>query len=613
MTRAPVAVLGVSAHYHDSAAALVIDGNVVAAAQEERFTRMKGTAALPINAIDYVLAHAGLAPSDLAVVAFYESPFAKFDRILSTHLTGDIRALPRFVRAMRTWVPQKLWVEQQLRNVLGKVPVVFGDHHLSHAASAYHPSPFDDAAVLTIDGVGEWSTTTIGHGCGDALELLEHIEYPNSLGLLYSAVTLYCGFRVNSGEYKLMGLAPYGEPVFADRLLTDVIALNDDGSFALNPAYFDYVHRDRTYNDSFEALFGAPTRHPDAALTRHYANVAASIQMVLDTAMTGLASRAIATTGSKNLCLAGGVALNVVSVGHLERAGIADHIWVQPAAGDAGGSLGAALWASHTLLGVPRGVGGTRGPDGMSGALLGPTPAFRQPPTAEVLASYGLASVELDDATLAEAVASHLADGHIVGVARGRMEFGPRALGARSILADARDPRMHQRLNLATKFREGFRPFAPIVTVEDAEDWFAAAGHDSPYMLKTYPVRDIHRLEETDDNDVEDILSRARAARSTIPAVTHVDYSARVQTVDADRSPFLHSVLRAFAVRTGVPVLVNTSFNVRGEPIVCTATDAIEDFLSSDIDVLVVDNHVVVRSEQNDLPTPRHPRPRGED
>lgn len=596
----PVIVLGVSGHYHDAAAALLINGDIVAAAQEERFTRRKFDPRLPESAIDYVLREAGIGPQHLTAVAWYESPFAKFDRLASTSFVGQPRAIGRFTSSMRTWLPKKLWVGRQLGDLLGRsVPVLYCDHHLSHAASAFYPSGFDHAAVVTVDGVGEWSTTTIGIGTDSGLELVEHIEYPNSLGLLYSAFTLYCGFTINSGEYKLMGLAPYGTPRFTERILSEMVHLHDDGSFSLNPALFDFFHANRTYGAAFERFLGAPSRRDGMALTQHYADVAASIQAVCDQAVLGLARRARAVTNAPAIVLAGGVALNVVSVGALERSALFEHVWVQPAAGDAGGALGAALWATHQVLDVPR----TNCGDAMHGAFLGPTPGDVDISVSDALELYGLVSTELSDDALAEQVAAHIVEGDIVGVARGRMEFGPRALGNRSILADARDPDMQRRLNIATKLREGFRPFAPIVLRERADDWFVIDGRESPYMLKTYLVREHRRGAPSDiDTPLRDdaaFHAVARQVRSTIPSVTHVDYSARVQTVDEERHPFTHRVLRNFDAATGCPVLVNTSFNVRGEPIVASAVDAIECFLHVDIDVLVLENHLIRKHDQS--------------
>jgi carbamoyltransferase len=590
----PVRILGISAHYHDSAAALVVDGKIVAAAQEERFTRVKGDSALPERAVEYALQAGGLSPDELTAVAYYENPFAKFDRQLNSHLIGRPGALPGFVQAMRATLSEKLWVESEIRRLLGRrVPVLLGDHHLSHAVSAFIPSPFEEAATLTVDGVGEWSTTTIGVGSGGRVDLLEQIEFPNSLGLLYSVFTAYCGFKVNSGEYKLMGLAPYGTPRFVDLILEEFISLHADGSFSLNPRHFAYLDGGRTYRKSFEAVLGERTRRPETAMSQFHADVAASIQEVTNRAMLGLARRARERSGSTRLVLAGGVALNVVSVGHLQRSGLFEDIWVQPAAGDAGGALGSALWASHQVYGVPRAV---QADDAMAGAFLGPTPSQAGTDVESLLSEYGVIGHRLDDSTMAETVARSLADGQIVAVARGRMEFGPRALGARSVLADARSPQMQSRLNLKTKFREGFRPFAPLVLADRADEYFDMGG-ESPYMLKTFPVRAELRTDATDDESL-DFTTRVNRVRSTIPAVTHVDHSARVQTVDAQRNPFTHTVLSNFADITGTAVLVNTSFNVRGEPIVCSSDDALECFLATDIDVLVLEDHLIRRSEQ---------------
>ena len=588
-------ILGVSAYYHDSAAALVRGGKIIAAASEERFTRRKGDPSLPTNAIEYVLREANATPSDLTAVVFYESPFAKLDRLLATQMTGDPGALPSFLTSMRTWLPDKLWVESHLKNLLGKeITVLFSDHHLSHAASCFYPSPFGDAAVLTVDGVGEWTSTSISHGRDSDLTMIEHIEFPNSLGLLYSAFTMYAGFKVNSGEYKLMGLAPFGEPVYADRIRNELIHLDQDGSFALNPAYFSYFGGLRTYNDKFESLFGHPTRDPESSLEKHHADLAASIQQVTNEAMLGLAKRAKRMTDANSLVLAGGVALNVVSIGELERSGLFENIWVQPAAGDAGGALGAALWASHDVYEAPREV---QPSDGMSGGFLGPRPGDGGQHVAGVIADYGLVARELPDSDLASVVASAISEGKVVALARGRMEFGPRALGSRSVLADARIPEMQSRLNQKTKYREGFRPFAPLVLLEDANEYFEIGSNESPYMLKTYPVR--KSLRTNSESSVElDPFTRVREVRSTIPAVTHVDFSARVQTVDSGRHPFLHSVLQEFKDLTGCSVVVNTSFNVRGEPIVCSATDAIECFIATDIDVLILENYIIERKDQ---------------
>ncbi len=557
---------------------------------------MKGDASLPVHAIRYVLESNGVAPEDLDAVAFYENPFAKLDRQLASHLTGSPRAMNGFVRSMRATMNEKLWVQSDLRKLLGrKVPVVIGDHHLSHAASAFLPSPFHSAATLTVDGVGEWSTTTIGRGVGGKVELLDQIEFPNSLGLLYSAFTAYCGFRVNSGEYKLMGLAPYGQPIYQERIEEQLIDLHEDGSFSMNPAYFKYFGGLQTYGRAFEQLFGEKTRVPEDKLEQFHADMAASVQAVTTKALLGLAGRAKAVTGERDIVLAGGVALNVVSVGELHRSGLFENVWVQPAAGDAGGALGVALWASHEMFGVQREVDEC---DSMSGAFLGPTPPQAGMAVDALVESYGLVAVTLDHAAMAQQVADAVAGGKVVGVARGRMEYGPRALGARSVLADAREPEMQRRLNLKTKFREGFRPFAPVVLAERASDIFEIDG-ESPYMLKTFAVRRDQRREFPAD-EATDIYRRVQQVRSTVPAVTHVDHSARVQTVDQGRNPFLHDVLTRFDAMTGCPVMVNTSFNVRGEPIVCSSEDALECFLATDIDALVLEDMYIERAGQSE-------------
>jgi carbamoyltransferase len=592
--------LGVSAQYHDSAAALVVDGEIVAAAHEERFTRVKGDASLPEHAMRYVLRTADLAPEALTAVAFYESPFAKLDRIVSTQAVGKLAGTRMFAHSIGSWLPHKLWVARNLRDFFGaEIPVLMGDHHLSHAASAFYPSPHANAAILTVDGVGEWTTTSIAHGRAAGIELLEHIEYPNSLGMLYSAFTLYCGFKVNSGEYKLMGLAPYGKPRFLDVIFEELLHLGEDGSYSLNPEYFAYFTSPRTYTERFEQLFGAPSRSAKEPLTQHYADVAASIQAATDRVMLALAHRAKERTGERALCLAGGVALNVVSVGAIERSGLFDFVWVQPAAGDAGGALGAALWAAHSLYGAARIV---RPRDAMRGSLLGPTPSELGRSATNLLASYGLQAHRMDDDALARATAAAVASGSVVAVAKGRMEYGPRALGCRSILADPRDSSMQLRLNLKTKFREGFRPFAPIVRIEDAGTYFEIGAHESPYMLKTYYIKPELRLVPPPiplADDGERFYKVAQQVRSTLPAITHQDYSSRVQTVSADRHPFVYAVLGEFSSLTGCAVLVNTSFNVRGEPIVASAEDALECFLHTDVDVLVLEEYWIVKAEQS--------------
>lgn len=586
-------VLGVSAYYHDSAASLVIDGTVVAATHEERFTRRKHDASFPEHAIRSVLECADLEPVDLTAVVYYESPFAKFERILSTQVTGRLRGGLHFARSVSTTFPSKMRVETELKRVLGKsVPLHYSDHHLSHTASAFYPSPYEEAAILTVDGVGEWTTTSIGVGKGDRLELLEHIEYPNSLGLFYSTMTAYCGFRVNSGEYKLMGLAPYGDPLvakrLADRMRGEILYLAADGSFALNPAYFCYFSSNKAYGAVLETFFGRRGRKEDDPLVQHYADVAAATQMLLNEAMLGLVSRAFELTGMRALCMAGGVALNVTANSFVAEQGPFDSVWVQPAAGDAGGSLGAALWASHEVHGVPRPA---RSGDGMSGALLGPAIGDR---AGQVLQSRGLRGVRLGVVETAAEISRVLAEGGVVGVASGRMEFGPRALGARSVLADPRVPGMQKRLNLQTKLREGFRPFAPAVRLEEVSDWFLTE-EESPFMLRTVSVRGAQVLDSTSG----DWAARLASVGGPIPAVTHVDGSARVQTVAVRDNPLLHGILTAFKELTGCPVLVNTSFNVRGEPIVCTEEEAVDAFLRMSLDALLLGDFLVLRSAQS--------------
>lgn len=590
-------ILGISAFYHDSGASLIKNGEIIGAVQEERFTRIKGDSSLPENSIKYLLNVHNLAPEDLDLVVFYESPFVKMDRLLSTQLLGNIKVLPMFIDSMSKWIPNKLWVERKIKGLLGrKIKVVILDHHLSHGASAFYPSPFEKAAILTIDGVGEWSTTTISKGDGNDITMLKQIEYPNSLGLLYSAFTVLCGFKVNSGEYKLMGLAPYGNPVYKDLILENVLNINQDGSYSLNPTYFDYFEKKKTYNKKFEELFKVDTRKSEDPITQVYCDIAASIQEVTNIAVMSLAKKAKELTSAENLVLAGGVALNVVSVGELERAKIFKKIWVQPAAGDAGGSLGAALWVYYNRFNVNRTV--LQG-DSMSGAFLGPRPGEVNHSSIETLKQYQLNFDELNDGDLAIFIAKAIKDGLVVGLAKGRMEFGPRALGSRSILADARILDMQKRLNIKTKFREGFRPFAPMVLKEDFDNYFTGENTDSPYMLKTFPVVESIR-KSVENSDVSPFV-KVQEIRSTIPAVTHIDYSARVQSIDSSRNPFIHAVLTEFKNLTDCSVIINTSFNVRGEPIVCGAEDAVECFINTDIDILVIDNFVVERSKQSTL------------
>lgn len=573
-------ILGISCWYHDAAACLVQDGRIVAAAQEERFTRRKHDPAFPEHAIAYCLREGGLTTGDLDVVAFYDKPFLKFERLLETYVATAPRGLASFVKAMPLWLRQKLWIPDLLAKQLGfHGKLVFPEHHESHAASAFFPSPFDRAAFLTTDGVGEWATTSYGVGDGNRIRLLAEIRFPHSLGLLYSAFTYFTGFRVNSGEYKLMGLAPYGEPRYVDVILDELIDLKEDGSFRLNMAYFTYAHGLRMTGRRFEQLFGGPRREPEAPLTQREMDLARSIQVVTEEAMLRMARHVHRETGERNLCLAGGVALNCVANGRLLREGPFEQVWIQPAAGDAGGALGAALMAWHDYLGHPR----TPEPgDAMQGSYLGP--AFDDNAVAAYLDREGIPYERYDEPALADHVAGLLASGKVVGWFQGRMEFGPRALGNRSILADPRGRDVQRTVNLKIKFRESFRPFAPSVLAERVNDVFELDA-PSPYMLLVAAVRGA-RIEGEG-------LDRLRHIDSPVPAVTHVDGSARIQTVHAATNPRYDRLLRAFEAKTGCPVLVNTSFNVRGEPIVCTPEDAYRCFRHTHIDALVLGSFVI--------------------
>jgi len=595
------AILGISAFYHDSAAALIVDGRIVAAAQEERFTRLKHDATLPVHAAAWCLRHAGLTPADLDYVAFYEKPLKKFDRLLETYLAHAPSGFSSFSKAMPLWLKERLYQGSSIRSGLGvdaQTPLVFTEHHESHAASAFYPSPFDAAAILTLDGVGEWATTTMGTGSGSRLDLTQQINFPHSLGLLYSAFTYYCGFKVNSGEYKLMGLAPYGTPLHAGTILAELIDLKPDGSFWLNQDYFEYAHGLTMTGERFARLFGGPPRAPEAELTQRHMDLAASIQAVTEEAVLRLGKDLHARTGLPDLAMAGGVALNCVANGRLLREGPFRRIWIQPAAGDAGGALGAALFTWHHLMERPRTAAPT---DSQSGSFLGPS--WSSADVGRFLVDRQiLAEHESSEAALLERVSGLLEAGLVVGWFQGRMEFGPRALGARSILGDARAPGMQTTMNVKIKFRESFRPFAPVVLAEHATEWFdLPPGHDSPYMLLVAPVAASRRVSLDEDMlDVmrhdPDLRKRVNIPRSTIPAVTHVDGSARVQTVDA-RHGRLRGLLDAFFRRTGCPVLVNTSFNVRGEPIVCTPEDAYRCFLATEMDALVLEDHVIVKTD----------------
>jgi carbamoyltransferase len=595
-----VLILGISAFYHDSAAALIDDGRIVAAAQEERFTRRKHDAAFPHNAIAYCLAEAGVTADKLDHVVFYDKPFLKFERLLETYIALAPRGFGSFQMSIPLWLREKLFQRSLLHDELAKFPggfdksrLLFCEHHLSHAASAFYPSPFDSAAVLTMDGVGEWATTSAAMGNGNRLEIFQEIHFPHSLGLLYSAATYYTGFKVNSGEYKVMGLAPYGEPKYAGLILDNLIDLKPDGSFRLDMTFFDYCTGFTMTNDRFAELFGQPVRTPDQPLTGFHMDVAASIQSVLDEAVLRLTRGLARQTGARNLCLAGGVALNCVANGKVLRDGSFENIWIQPAAGDAGGAVGAALAAHHIFKGKPR---ETNAADGMSGTFLGP--GFAQAEIERRLTAAKARFVVLDEAEMIETTARALAAQKAVGWFQGRMEFGPRSLGARSILGDPRSPEMQKNLNLKVKYRESFQPFAPAVLREDVADWFELDS-DSPYMLLVADVRkDRHRAMSADEQALFGI-DKLNVSRSDIPAVTHVDYSARVQTVHVSTNPLFHQLLNRFKALTGCPVLVNTSFNVRGEPIVCTPEDAFRCFMGNELDVLVVGNCVLLKADQD--------------
>lgn len=589
-------VLGISAYYHDSAAALIEDGRIVGAAQEERFTRVKGDSSFPHHAIGWCLDEAGVALDEVDHVVFYEQPLVKFERLLVTALTTAPRGLRGFLAAMPDWLTRKLWLEREIARELGlRRRVWFVDHHRSHAASAFYPSPFDTAAILTIDGVGEWSTATWGVGRANQIELREELRFPNSLGLLYSAFTYYCGFKINSGEYKLMGLAPYGRPIYARRILEQLVHLRDDGALLLNQKFFHYATGLTTTNDAFHKLFDGPPRQPESPVTQRDMDLAASVQHVTNESLLRMGRYVRQQTGEQQLVLAGGVALNCVATGLLASSKTFEQVWTQPAAGDAGGALGAALSFWHRELQQPRVV---QQPDSMRGAFLGPS----IPPAADsddvLLRRLGAVWESLDDESLQQRIATEIAAGRIVAVARGPMEFGPRALGGRSILGDARDPEMQSRMNLKIKFRESFRPFAPMVLVDDAAQYFDVT-QESPYMLLVYPVTAARRKSpESSATDQPFGIELLKVLRSDIPAVTHVDYSARVQTIDPVRNPFIHGVLTRFKVLTGCSVIVNTSFNVRGEPIVNTAEDAYRCFMATEIDSLVVGNRFLTREAQ---------------
>ncbi len=591
-------ILGISAYYHDSAACLVQDGRIVAAAQEERFTRKKHDYRFPQHAVDYCLAEAGLSYADLDLVTFYDKPLLKFDRLLETYLAYAPLGFRLFLMGLPLWLKQKLYTPRELdRGLSGAYDgrYVFMEHHESHAASAFFPSPFEEAAILTLDGVGEWATGSIAVGRGNHLRMLKELRFPHSLGLLYSAFTYFTGFRVNSGEYKLMGLAPYGEPVYRDLMFEKLIDLKDDGSFRMDMSYFGYCHQDRMITPKLEGLFGGPARSPETPVQQREMDIAASIQAVTEEIMLRIARHAHEITGLSNLTMAGGVALNCVGNGRILREGPFENVWIQPAAGDAGGALGAALFTWHQLLDEPR---EPRGTDLQHGSLLGP--AYSDDEIRQFLDLQGAVYRHYEDEEkLVDTVAELVATEHVVGHMAGRMEFGPRALGARSILGDARSTRMQSVMNLKIKFRESFRPFAPAVLREDVAEWFEMRPEeDSPYMLLVAPVRDAKRR-DGESSDARG-LDKLHGVRSDVPAITHVDYSARVQTIDAERFPRFHAILSRFKEKTGCPVMINTSFNVRGEPIVCTPEDAHRCFMATNLDALVLENFVLLKADQPD-------------
>jgi carbamoyltransferase len=626
-------ILGLSAYYHDSAACLLVDGRIVAAAQEERFTRKKHDAEFPARAARYCLEAGGLAAEQLDHVAFYDKPLLKFERLFETYLEYAPRGFVSFRKAMPLWITDRLWISERIGKELGYGGrILFSDHHESHAASAFYPSPYEEAAVLTMDGVGEWATSSLGMGSGNRLDMLSELRFPHSIGLLYSAFTYFCGFKVNSGEYKLMGLAPYGQPKYAGLIREKLVHVCEDGSIRLDMDYFDFADRLRMTGAAFERLFGGPARAPESKLTQREMDLARSIQDVTEEIVLKMARHVRKATGARTLCMAGGVALNCVANGRLVEQGIFDDIWIQPAAGDAGGAVGAALAVWHRHLGMPResaekrgtwrknegreislngkeagsgaspAAGSLRGAaqlppyeDGMSGAFLGPS--YSSEEIATWLESRHYPYRTIPSSELPGFVAGLLAEEKVVGLLQGRMEFGPRALGGRSILGDPRSPRMQSVMNLKIKFRESFRPFAPSVLREDAAKWFTFGG-DSPYMLLCADVVPEKRRAMTEGENALWGIEKLNVPRSAIPAVTHVDYSARLQTVRRETNPVYHAILSAFQERTGCPVVVNTSFNVRGEPIVCTPEDAYRCFMRTAMDALILENHVLVRDGQ---------------
>lgn len=595
-------ILGISAFYHDSAAALIEDGQPIAAAQEERFTRKKHDAGFPTLAIEYCLKERGITLKDVDHIVFFEKPFLKFERLLETYLASVPKGFNSFRMAMPIWIKDKLFQKDKLIKLLeefedaGSIEgkLLFAEHHQSHAASAFFPSPFEEAVILTMDGVGEWATASVAIGRGNDLKTVREIKFPHSLGLLYSAITYYTGFKVNSGEYKVMGLAPYGEPKYADLMKEHLIDIKEDGSFWLDQSYFNYATGLTMTSKKFDKLFGAPPRQAEDKITQREMDLAASVQAVTEEVMLKMTDDLAKTYGIKNLCLAGGVALNCVANGKIIREGSFEKLWVQPAAGDAGGALGAALAAYYTELHQPRFVANEL--DSMKGSYLGPE--FKQDEIEARLKAAGAIFEILDDDTLMQETATCLEDGHAVGWFQGRMEFGPRALGGRSILGDPRNPKMQKTLNLKIKYRESFRPFAPSILSDEVSNYFEHQG-TSPYMLIVAPVSEQHRLDTGDQDKDLFGIDKLNIPRSEIPAITHVDYSARIQTVHAETNPRYHALISAFKEKTGCPIVVNTSFNVRGEPIVCTPEDAFRCFMGTEMDTLVVGNCLMRKPEQD--------------
>lgn len=597
-------IIGISAFYHDSAACLIKNGKIIAAAQEERFTRKKHDESFPRNALKYCLDEAGISAVEVDQVVFYEKPFLKFERLIETYLAFAPRGFLSFMAAMPLWIRDKLFQKSNLLNELSltlgnevnwQERLLFSEHHLSHAASAYYPSPFERAAVLTLDGVGEWTTTSLAIGSGKDLRVIKELHFPHSLGLLYSAFTYYLGFKVNSGEYKVMGLAPYGSPIYADLIKDKLMNISEDGSFQLDMRYFDYATGLTMTSRKFDALFGGPPRKPESELTSREMDLAASVQKVTEEIVLQLAIGIAKETGEKNLCLAGGVALNCVANGVLLRENIFENIWIQPAAGDAGGALGAALasWYIHHAKERNR----TESRDEMCGSYLGPE--FSNDEIRASLDNCGANYYEVSRDTLIERTAKLLSEEKAIGWMQGRMEFGPRALGGRSIIADPRSPVMQKQLNLKVKYRESFRPFAPSVLAENVQDWFDLKSA-SPYMLLVADIKEHKRLTITNEQEALFGIEKLNVPRSSVPAVTHVDYSARIQTVHADTNPKYHAVIRRFSEMTGCPIVVNTSFNVRGEPIVCTPEDAFRCFMGTGMDALAIGDFILLKEEQDE-------------